>query len=365
MNKIIYLDAAASSLKSEAVIAAETDFLRNKYANAGRGVCARAAAVDKMVADARARVARFVGCGDENIVFTSGTTDAMNRIVNIVMGELGGAVRVAVSDMDHHSARMPWAQHPRADIYVCPLNSDYDYDISNIPMADVFVITAMSNVFGRGQDVAAIVRAARAKNPNVITIVDAAQYVVHDAIDVAAWGCDFMCFSAHKIGADTGLGVMYVKDVARWRPDKFGGGMVSRIVDGAVVFDAPPHVFEAGTLPLTQIAGLAPAIDFLEKNRPDLGLIKYMYDELEKNPRIKILTSRDAAVLSFIVRDMAPIDFGVLAGARGLCMRVGNMCATWAHQMIGIDGSIRISVGPWNTNDDARAAVKIIHDVAK
>ena len=228
MNKIIYLDAAASSLKPETVIAAQVDFLQNSYANTGRGICPRAAAADKMLADARKHIARFIGAESVNqVIFTSGTTDGMNRIVNIV--RLSRDIKtVAVSDIDHHSARMPWenlVRLGRAELVKMPLTKNYDLDYTNVPNVDVIVITAMSNVLGVPQDVQAIIAAARKKNPDVITIVDAAQYVVHSPIDVCAWDCDFMCFSGHKIGADTGVGVMYIKNPDMWMPDKFGGGM--------------------------------------------------------------------------------------------------------------------------------------------
>ena len=363
MNKIIYLDAAASALKPESVIVAQDKFLRDAYANAGRGVCSRATAVDAMVADARRAVADFMGATPRQIVFTSGATDGLNRIPRIV-GDVRG-VRVGVSALDHHSARMPWMA-AGATIVLCPLDANFDIDVAGVPNVDVLVLTAMSNVMGRAQDVPAIVRAARAKNPNVIVVVDAAQYVVHDKIDVAHWDADFVCWSAHKIGADTGLGIMYIKNPDAWAPDKFGGGMVNRILpDGTFTLQPSPDCWEAGTLPLTQIAGLGAAIANISQNRPDTELIKYMYDELGKNPRIKILTRRDAAILTFVIDGMHVLDFGVLVGAHNLCLRVGNMCATWIHNALGIDGSARISVGPWNTMDDTRAAISIINSVVK
>lgn len=363
MNKIIYLDAAASALKPQSVIDAQTHFLSHDYANAGRGVCARAASVDDMVAAARRRVARFINATPAQIVFTSNATDALNRA-----SDMSCAVRqnpmVAVSDLDHHSARLPFMARG-ANIVVCPLDAQLNLDINNVPRADIFVITAMSNVIGVAQNVAAIIAAAREKNPDVITIVDASQYVVHEKIDVVAWNADFVCFSGHKIGADTGIGIMYIKNPDAFAPDRFGGGMVRRIDGDKIIYSDAPARFEAGTLPLTQIAGLGPAIDALERNRPDLNLIKYMYDQLLQNPRIKIITPRDASLLTFVVRDMHPLDFGALAGVRGLCLRVGNMCATWIHRALNLDGSVRISVGPWNTTDDARAAVDIIGDIVK
>ena len=362
MNKIIYLDAAATYQKSNAVIDKMADFLRNDYANAGRGVCARATNVDNIIANARRRVAEFIGGGEHQIVWTSGTTDAMNLIANLVVQK--GVRTVAVSDLEHHSARLPF-ENIAADIVVCPLDNEYNYDVENMPVADVLVITAMSNVFGCGQDVKKIVAAARAKNPNVITVVDAAQYVVHNQIDVKSWDCDFLCFSGHKIGADTGLGVMYIKNPDDYNPVRFGGGMVLKVDADKCTWNKSPEKFEAGTLPLAQIASLPVAIDELIANRPDMNLIKYMYDELAKIQRIRIITRPDASVLSFVVDGMHVLDFGAMVGVRGLCLRVGNMCASWACKMLGVDGCARLSIGGYNTIDDVQNAVNIIKDVVK
>lgn len=362
MNEFIYLDAAASYQKDAAVINAQVDFLQNHYANSGRGICARAAWVDNMVVNARQRVAKFMNAKSENIVFTHGTTDSFNQIVRML--NLSSGAVVAVSDLDHHSARLPFMMCG-VNVVVCPLDGCCDIDVKQIPCADVVVITAMSNVLGRAQNVPEIIRKAREKNPNVITVVDAAQFVVHEKIDVDTWNADFVCWSAHKIGADTGLGIMYVRNPERFQPGQFGGGMVNVIDGDKIVFNNPPDVFEAGTLPLTQIAGLGVAIEKIEKNRPDLNLIKYMYDELEKMSRIKLLSGRDAAVLSFVVDEMHVLDFGALIGARGVCLRVGNMCATWIHQHLGIGGSVRVSVGAYNTMQQVQQVIMYIKDILK
>ena len=271
---------------------------------------------------------------------------------------------VAVSDLDHHSARLPFVMSG-AGVVVCPLDENNNIDINNIPYADVFIITAMSNVIGVQQDVAQIIKCAKQKNPNVITVVDAAQSVVHNEIDVMKWDCDFLCFSGHKIGADTGLGVMYIKNPDLYKPVVFGGGMVNKIIGDKIVFNAAPDLFEAGTLPLTQIVGLIPAIENIRKNRPDLNLIRYMYDELSTIDKIKFISHRDSALLSFVVDGMHVLDFGTLIGARGVCLRVGNMCASWIHQHLGIDGSIRISVGAYNTFDEVKQVIEYIKEIIK
>ncbi len=369
MKDVVYFDAAASFFKPESVIAAQVDFLRRGYANAGRGVCARAGAVDDMVARSRRRVADFINADIAQVVFTSNATDGLNRIVNIILNRFDKISTVAVSDLDHHSARLPWvelvAQGKIRKIEKCELDENFNINPNSVPKSDVLIITAMSNVLGVAQDVAAIICIARRKNPNVITVVDATQYIVHNNIDVKKWDCDFLVASGHKIGADTGVCILYIRDIDKYMPDKFGGGMVMRVDDDEIVLNKSPDKFEAGTLPLTQICGLSVAIDELESHRPDLNLIKYMYDELKKNPRIKMLSSRDAALLTFVIDGMHPLDFGAYAGANDICLRVGNMCASWICRALGFDGVIRVSVGPWNTIADADKFISVVKKIVK
>lgn len=369
MKKIVYMDASASWLKPQSLVEVEVEFLRKFYANAGRGVCARAGYVDELIANSRKNVADFIGAKPQNIVWTSGTTDAFNRIVNIIKNTLNKKnMVVAVSDLDHHSARLPWemlAKKRQCKMLVMPLDKNLNIDVKKIPNADVMVITAMSNVLGNGQNVKSIIKSARKQNPNVITIVDAAQSVVHGKLDVKKLDCDFLCFSGHKIGADTGVGVMYIKNPEAWAVDKFGGGMVNRITDNAIILNKSPERFEAGTLPLTQIIALPKAIEYLSSWDGGQDLIHFIYDELSKLKNIKILTSRDSCMISFVPKNMHFLDFGALLGAHDICVRAGNMCASWIHKKLNIDGSVRISVGPWNTMDDAKYVIDVIKDLVK
>ena len=269
MKKFVYMDASASWLKPQSVIESEVDFLTNSYANAGRGVCARAGNVDNKILFARKTVAEFINAEPNQIVFTSGATDSLNRIVNILSSQpwYREMSTFAVSDLDHHSARLPWEnllhEGKMRKEFVCELDDDFNIKTDSVPKVDFLIITAMSNVLGNKQNVKEIVRVARMKNPDVITIVDAAQYVAHKKIDVKDWDCDFLCFSGHKIGSDTGVGVLYIKDADKYYPDKFGGGMISKVISGEEsrwILYSSPEKFEACTLPLTQIIGLEKAI---------------------------------------------------------------------------------------------------------
>ena len=367
MKEFVYMDAGAGWLKPQSVIESEVDFLQNSYANAGRGICARAGHVDALIDDARGAVADFIGANKENIVFVSGATDALNRVVNIITSQpwYRSASTFAVSDLDHHSARMPWENLLRdgkiSQEFVMDLDKDFNIDINKIPVADFYVVTAMSNVMGILQDVPKISHAIRAKNKDAIIIVDAAQSVVYGKIDVKKWDCDFLTFSGHKIGADTGVGVMYIRNPDKYFPDKFGGGMVNRIIDDKnIILNKSPEKWEAGTLPLTQIVGLKTALPYVSKwdGAPDIR--HYIYDELSKIEKLKIFTARDSHMICFTVAGMHVLDFGAMLGVHNICVRVGNMCASWIHKKLNIDGSVRISVGPWNTMDDAKYVVDAI-----
>lgn len=373
---MIYVDAAASALKPDAVINAQAIFLKDKYANAGRGVCARAADVDSMVDDTRKAVADFIGAhNSDGIIFTSGTTDGVNRIARMLDSAiLTPDSVVIVSDLDHHSARLPFmelARQKRCKIWVCPLNDKFEMDADALRArcmaGDVacVVISAMSNVLGMGADVKNLVAATKSRGIHPITIVDAAQYVAHEKMDVVSWDADAMVFSGHKIGADTGIGVLYLKNPDKWSPSNYGGGMVARVMENNWILAAGPSRFEAGTLPLTQIVGMRAAIAEKKKEKKEKDLLHYLYDELSLNPRINLITQKGASLITFTADGMTPLDFGAYAGAYDVCLRVGNMCASWLHRALGVDGTIRISVGPWNTMDEMQELVRIINKILK
>ena len=368
----IYVDAAASALKSRNVISSEMNFLSTEYANAGRGICARATHVDDLITEARNTVANFIGASSpDQIIFTSGTTDGMNRIAKIldVNSVVGNTETILVSDIDHHSARMPFEElchDGKCRISVCKIDDEFNI----IPeKCDVFIITAMSNVLGNAQNVKKIIADARKLNPSVITIVDAAQYVAHEKINVTDWDCDFLCFSGHKIGADTGIGVMYIKK-DRWDPDKFGGGMIASITGSLATNDshwtlhASPAKFEAGTLPITQIIGLNAAINELKTpNQETEHLTRILRSKLSENKHIKFISPEKSHLLTFTLDNMHALDFGAMVGAHNVCLRVGHMCASWLHKYLNIDHTIRISLGPWNTESEIHSLIDIINNV--
>ncbi len=153
---------------------------------------------------------------------------------------------------------------------------------------------------------------------------------------------------------------MYIKDTDKWSPDNLGGGMVITIDEKDYTYATGPHKFEAGTLPLTQIAGLNAAISNMDKWENTKHIIEKLYDELSKIDGVKILSKPDASLITFVVDGMHCLDFGAYVGASGLCLRIGNMCASWIHKLLKVPGTIRLSPGWWNTTKDAMDVIQII-----
>ncbi|MCL2629119.1 MAG: aminotransferase class V-fold PLP-dependent enzyme [Alphaproteobacteria bacterium] len=352
----IYADAAASALKPDAVISAEREFMETIYANAGRGVCKRSRLVDDMVAAARADVAKFIGAATaDQIIFNHGATEGVNQLA--AMLPLAPNSVVIVSDLDHHSARLPFMK--KCITEVMPLDSDFNMDAGWLAdrcgRGDVsaVVITAMSNVVGVPQDVKKLVSAAG----GAFTIIDAAQFVVHDKMNVADWGADAVVFSAHKIYAGTGLGVMYLKNPDDLVPNFIGGGTVAW-VDGDKWEPAQsPEKFEAGTLPLIQIAGLTEALKIKGVRFEGLR------EGLEKIPGLKIVSNKDSPIVSFYSDKLHALDIGAALGARNICVRAGLHCASWIHKHLGIPGTVRVSLGPWNDECDVVEIIKAVREI--
>ncbi len=373
-NTVFYVDAAASSLTLISVLDVMRDFSINEYANAGRGMCRRASNVDLKIESVREKVAKFIGAtGREQIVFNSGATAGLNMAAEFVARDLDSESIVIVSDLDHHSARLPFeelARSGKCKLWVCPLNDNYEMDLEclreKIRGGNVraVLISAMSNVLGASIDVKRIVDECG----DAITVVDAAQRVVHGVMDVSDFGCDILCFSGHKMYADTGVGVMYLKNPERFYPTKFGGGMVAAVAGHDCVLSIGAARFEAGTLPIVQIIGLGTAIDWINSIGFDKlisyeqELYNYLRSELEKL-NVRILSPVGASVLTMIPNNGGALDVGARLGVNGVCLRVGTQCASWLHRYMQVDGSLRVSIGPWNSMEEMQRLVEIFKKV--
>jgi selenocysteine lyase/cysteine desulfurase len=347
----IYADSAASALKPDIILNTELDFVNNYYANSGRGLCYRAMRTDKMVDDARISVAEFMNAAPEQIIFTHGATDGLNRIANML--NLKSDDVVIVSNIDHHSARLPFeklARQGRCKIEVCPLTENMDIDFKWLQQrigrggVRAAVITMMSNVIGRAQQLPQL---------DTFTILDCAQYVVHSDTDVKKLDCDALVFSAHKIYGGTGLGILYLKNPELFESDFIGGGTVSKVYDHDWELVSGVERFEAGTLPLVQISGLPAALKYSKESREYVAnLTQKLYSKISELPNIEMISKPESSLVSFNINGVSALDVGAKLGVSKICVRAGTHCASWIHNVLDINGSVRISLGAWNDETD-------------
>jgi cysteine desulfurase/selenocysteine lyase len=346
---IVYLDSAASAQKPRMVLDAMRDFAAADYANVHRGLYPLAQRADTLYSEARERMAQFFNAEKGEVVWTSGTTDAINLVANSYSPE----DKIIISDAEHHSNILPWQK--------CKLEVMPDFDPkwlrANIKGAKLLAITGQSNVLGARTPIEEMVEIAHKAGAKVL--VDAAQLAAHFAIDFKNLGADFVALSSHKLYGPTGLGVLLGKNLDELKPYRLGGDMVKSVDCHSAVYMPAPEKFEAGTQPIIETQGFKAALDFMfelglkniEHHARDLTL--YAGEKLREIKNLRIISSPDSVgIISFVIDGASNYDIGSLLGVKGVCVRVGHHCAEPLHRKLGCAGSIRASFGVYNTRED-------------
>lgn len=376
----IYLDSAATMHKPQSVIDAITHFYAKDYATVGRSMYQRAEKATASVEQVRKKVADFIGAKPEEIIFTYGATDSINFIAQAwAMHHLKKGDNIVVSEQEHHSNLLPWqsvAQKTGADLRFIPIKSDgtLDYDaIDKIITSHtkLVAVSTISNALGIKNDVPTIIKYAHAAGARVL--VDATQSVAHEPINVIQMKPDFLVFSGHKMYGPTGVGVLYInqKIQSEVSPYRLGGGMVYEADYMQASYVKAPHTFEAGTPPIAQILGLGAAIDYINAQglnkigQHERRLMKELVEGLVAVPKVRILgpqnqIKQEGHVVSFIIEGIHPHDVAAYLDKHGIAVRAGHYCAQPLAKKLGIDGSVRVSVGVYNTSDDIAYFLKIL-----
>ena len=348
-KRLAYLDSAATALRPQVVIDA---MVRAAQLGApSRSVHLLAEAATAAIEDARADVGRFIHASPDEVIFTSGTTASLNLDAQSWgRAHLGPGDVVIVSELEHHSNALPWQQicaERGAEIRVAPADDAgrIAFDQVTFDRVKLVAVAHVSNVTGTVTPIAEV--AARAHAAGALVVADGAQAVAHVPIDVAALGCDFYAFSAHKVYGPTGTGVLWGRAelLAALPPWQTGGGMVGR---------DPPQRFEAGTPNVIGIAGLAAAIAYLRAFDPRDDEAR-MHAELVRVIHAaggRILGVPELAVVAFELPRVHPHDVATLADAEGVALRSGHHCAAPIHARFGIAASSRVSVGCYTDADD-------------
>jgi cysteine desulfurase/selenocysteine lyase len=373
---LIYLDSGNTSQKPRQVIDAMSEFLENSYAPINRSSYRLAGEATDAYESGRRAVARLVNAASaDEIVLTKNATESMNLIARSWgIGNLREGDVVVLTHMEHHANIVPWLMlHNEIGIEIrwVPLTSDGQLDLSNLDQlldgAKMFSFTAMSNVLGTIPPVAQLCAAAH--DAGALAVVDACQYVPHNATDVQAWGADLVAFSSHKMCGPSGIGMLWGRlELLDSMPPFLGGGNMIDTVTLEGFTTAPvPAKFEAGTPPITEAVGLRAAVEFLEDlgmddiRQHEIDLTRYALDTLNDRfgDEITIYGPDDTAVrggvLSFAFRDLHPHDVSQILDERNVCVRAGHHCAKPLMQTLGVQSTTRASFYLYNGTDDVDA----------
>lgn len=369
-QKLAYLDSAASAQKPQAVVNAMTRFIHTDYANVHRGIHALGERATEAYEQARARVAKFLNTRSAGeIVFTSGATAA----INLVAGSWGAANlkrgdRVILSALEHHSNIVPWQllrERQGFEIVVAPVDDEGNFDLTAFarllnPHCKLVAIAHISNAIGTVLPVAEIVRLAHKSGAKVL--IDGCQAAPHRPVDVQALDCDFYVFAGHKLYGPTGIGVLYARAelLAAMPPWQGGGEMIRTVTFERTEFADPPARFEAGTPNIIGAVGLSAAIDYVEGigwpaiEAHETALMTHGAAALSRLNGLRMIgTARQkSSILSFTLQGIHPHDAATLLDRRGIAVRAGHHCAQPAMDRFAVAGTLRASIGLYNTKDE-------------
>jgi len=366
---LIYLDSAASAQKPQSVIDSMMYYYQHDNAKVHRGAHTLGDKATHSFEAARDTVQAFLNAPSrKEIIWTKGTTEAINLIANGLSGLFTKSDEIIVSGMEHHANIVPWQmmeERTGAVLRVLEVNDQGELDHAQLielinPKTKVLAMTHVPNVLGTINPVKQFIDTAKASN--IITVIDGAQAVPHFKVDVQALDCDFYVFSSHKLFGPTGLGVLYGKTerLEAMPPYQGGGEMIERVSFSGTTFNQLPYKFEAGTPPICEAIGLKAAIDYLEaQDREKIEAHKQPLlkraEELAKDmPGMKVIgtAKNKVPVMSFLIEGLHPSDIGTLLDQQGIGIRTGHHCAMPLMERFEIPGTARASFAFYNTLEE-------------
>lgn len=385
-KQLIYFDNAATSQRPQSVLDLWNRLSTQSNANIHRGIHRLSEEATAEYENTRDYVRQFLNAQHrEEIVFTSGTTAAIN-LVAFSFGEafVGEGDEVIVSEVEHHSDIVPWqmmCQRKKAVLKVLKVDDSGHLMVDSLnslitERTKIVAVTQISNVLGIVNPIDRIVGICHSKGAPVL--VDGAQGIVHHGIDVTKTDCDFYAFSGHKIYAATGVGVLYGKK--KWldkMPPYMGGGeMISTVKFSGTTYAPLPEKFEAGTQNFTGVPTLRPAIEMALMMRDESltkycdGVKEYLMEELLKDERITLYgvpssMEEKIPLFSISVKGAHHEDLALILDKMGIAARSGQMCAEPCMDRFGVTGMLRLSLAPYNTMEEAEYFIKSLDKAVK
>jgi cysteine desulfurase / selenocysteine lyase len=369
-----YLDTAATAQKPQSVIDAATHAMGRDYATVHRGVYARSAEMTLAFEAARAKVARFIGGQDHEIVFTRGATEAINLVAQTWgQANLKAGDRILLSLLEHHSNIVPWqllAARTGVEIDVCPLTDDGRIDLAAAeamltPAHKLVAFAHVSNVLGSMLHVEQAVALAHSVGAKIL--LDGCQAVPRVAVDVAAMQCDFYVFSAHKLYGPTGIGALWARAelLDAMPPWQGGGAMIDRVSFAGTTFAPAPQRFEAGTPAIVEAIALGAAVDYVSAiglpalHAHEAALVATLRGELRRMNGITLFGPEESAgIVSFAMDGVHPHDLGTILDEEGVAIRAGHHCAQPLMDHLGVPATARASFGLYNDEEDIAALLR-------
>jgi len=383
---LCYLDNASTSQKPQAVIDAVVDFYITKNANIYRGAHFFSEEATALYEQARTRVARFIGARDPSeIIFTSGCTEGINFVATAwAMKHIHAGDEIVITGLEHHANMVPWqrvAAECNAILKVIPVHPDGSLIMDHL--ADIITqrtklvaCVQVSNALGTHVDVARIVM--HAKQMGALVLIDAAQSVGHQPVNVVDLDCDFLVFSGHKMLGPTGVGVLYIRQELHdaVEPYQFGGGMVFEVDYQTATYLKAPHKFEAGTPPIAQVIGLDAAINYLSQidfeqlRQHEAQLCAQLIDGLSCIEQVRVLgpieqLKKKGHLVSFVVENIHPHDVAAYLSQEGICVRAGDHCTQPLFKKMHLSGSVRASFYLYNTAQEVDRLLEAIDRLVK
>jgi len=372
---LVFLDSAASSQRPQSVIDAVDNYEKLHHANVHRGVHQLSQEATAMFEHARERVREFVNAAStRQVIFTRGTTESINLVAqSYARTRLRPGDEILLTALEHHANIVPWqlvAEQTGAVIKVVPMDrrgvvSLEAFTSSLGPRTRIVACAQVSNALGTVLPVREITRLAHAHG--AVVLIDGAQAVPHQKVDLAKLDCDFYAFSAHKMYGPTGIGVLVGREslLESMPPWQGGGDMILTVSFEKTTYNALPFKFEAGTPNISGAVGLAAAIDYIDKlgidriHAHEQRLLTLATEKLSRVPGLTIIgTAPDkAGVISFIVDGVHPHDLGTILDAEGVAIRTGHHCAMPVMDFFDVPATARASFACYSRESDIDALV--------
>tara|TARA_R110001592_G_scaffold7126_1_gene40153 strand:- start:18375 stop:19583 length:1209 start_codon:yes stop_codon:yes gene_type:complete len=366
---LVYLDSAASAQKPQSVIDSMMHYYQHDNANVHRGAHTLGDRATHSFESARDAVQLFINAASrKEIIWTKGTTEAINLLANGLAGLFSKGDEIIVSGMEHHANIVPWqmmAERTGAVLRVLDVNDQGELDHAQLNQlinskTKVLAMTHVSNVLGTINPVKQFIDTAKATN--IITVIDGAQAVPHFKVDVQDLDCDFYVFSSHKLFGPTGLGVLYGKTgrLEAMPPYQGGGEMIEHVSFSGTTFNQLPYKFEAGTPPICEAIGLKAAIDYVngldreQIEAHEQALLKRAEKLAKDIPGMRIIgtSNNKVPVMSFLIEGLHPSDIGTLLDQQGIGIRTGHHCAMPLMERFNVPGTARASFAFYNTLEE-------------